>query len=834
LAGSLKYPTNPQSLLPVGGMRLAMAERMGSMAGGYDLDLQEPAARAAREKSVADLPPPARAAALDAWLREAAARILEMAPGALAADRSLIALGLDSLGAAELAAEVSTELGIALSPDELLAGPSLAELGAMLAARLAAGAEVSDAAASGAAGSGAAASGGAPSGAAAGTSGAAAGTSGEAAGGSGEASRHAPSFGQRALWLTDRLDAASRPAYVLAGAARVDGDLEGGRLFLALKGLLLRHAALRTRFVGGGDGEPVAVVGEEAACEFTEEDAGRAGAPDLGAWLAAEAYRPFDLAEGPLVRCVLLHRALGGDAVLLLAVHHVVADFWSLGVMLGELGALYAGAGAVLPALPCTFADHARAEAARLAGPEGARLAAHWRQALLGAPAALELPTDRPRPARQTFAGGVRQARFGRELSAALAAASRAAGATPFMALLAAYMVVLHRHSGQQDLVVATPTAGRAGGELAGLVGYFVNPVVVRGAVAGEAAFAAVLAGVRQRLLAAFAHQGYPFALLAERQEGERDASRSPVFQTLFVLYRERQQRERGLGALALGIAGVPVAAGELRLASLALPRQSSQLDLGLQMAEIDGALAAALEFNRDLFDAATAERLLGHLGAVLAAVAPPAGGDAGAAPAVGELPLLSAAERQQLREWNDTPETGPAVGIHQLFEWQAAPAPQAVAVAGQGGRHTYRELEERRRTGWRATAGGPGRGAGGAGGDLRRADAGDGGGAARHPQGRRLYVPLDPAHPAERLALVLGDSAPSVLVTERGLAGASRCRAPGGAGEGAPGRTGREWRAAARAAPTWSASTASANGRAPPSRPRPWGGGGGRPASPT
>ena len=745
------------------GQDLEVAVERGTIAIGSEADGDSglPAIAAAISSAAA----PEREALVLAFLRQEAARFLELDRARLPADRSLLALGLDSLSAAELAGAVEAGLGVQLSIGSLLEGPSLAELGERVLQLLA-----------GAAAPGAGAPP-APRAAARPAAAADAGPRPEAA----PAARIPLSWGQRAIWLLDRL-APGNPAYVIAGAGRIAGELAVPELRRALAALVARHPALRTTFELDGE-ETVQVVHQDGSLAFSEEDAAAWSAAQVEERLIAEAHRPFDLAKGPLLRVAILHR--GAEHFVVLAVHHIVADFGSVGVLLRDLGAIYGGQS--LPPPSGSYADFVRLEAARLAGARGDRLRAYWSAALPPGRPVLELPTDRPRPPLQTFRGGAQTLRLDDALTASLHAAGRGAGATPFMTLLAVFQVLLHRHSGQEEILVGTPTAGRGANELANLVGYLVNPVVVRGDLAGDPSFLELLGRVRETAIAAFSHQDYPFPLLAELLGGERDASRSPVFQAMFTLYRERRQGERGLGGFALGESGSRLRLGGLEIESVRLPRRAAQLDLTLLMAEIDGGLAAALQFNSDLFDAATAARMLGQLRNVAAAIAggspgpPSASGALAQRRAISALPLLAAAERHQvLLEWNDTaaawrpeaplapapPRAAAAVLLHELFERQAARRPQSLAVSGQGVKLTYGELERRanqlarylRRLGVRA--------------EVRVGLC-----VERTPQmvvallailkAGGAYVPLDPSHPAERLALVLGDGAVQVLITE-------------------------------------------------------------------
>src|ERR1700724_536463 len=578
-------------------------------------------------------PPAARSALILAHLRRQSARILELPPARLRVDRSLTAHGLDSLAAAELAGAIETALGVQVDLASLLEGPTLAQLGEQVL-RL-----VEESAA-------------APPG----TPGARPPEPPVRRSACGPPNRYPLSHGQRALWLLDRLVPGGNPAYVLAGAARIRDVMGSGsrasradmrqsaagaagragssgrpldvpRLRRALAALIERHPALRTTFEQDGE-DDVQVVHEESVFTFIEEDARDLSEERLTERLAEEAHRPFDLVRGPLLR-VALFRRRPDEQLGVLAVHHLVADFWSMGVILRELGTLYRGR--TLPAPSASAGSFGAAGASGgAATSEGERLEAFWRSALPPGAPPIELPPDRPRPPLQTFRGGARSLRLDRGLTTSLYTLGRRAGATPFMTLLAAFLALLHRAGRQEELRVGTPASGRSSPELAGVVGYFVNPVVVRADLAGDPTFEELLARVREAAIAAFVHQDYPFPLLAERLGGERDPSRSPIFQVMFVLYRERRRRERGLGTLALGEGGATLDLGGLVLESVPLPRRSAQLDLTLAMADVDGGLAASLQFNADLFDATTALRLLAQLRTLAAAVAGPRGDPAG------------------------------------------------------------------------------------------------------------------------------------------------------------------------------------------------------------
>ncbi len=680
------------------------------------------------------------------------ARILGIPSGQLAADRPLTASGLDSLRAIELSHVVETELGVALPMAWLLEGATPADLADEVLRRLA------DA----------------------------------PVGGEGEnyedGAPAAVSPGQRALWLLDRL-APESAAYVLAGAARVVGDVDVDALHAALLALAARHPALSTVFAeSAAEPTPRPIAGP--AVEWLEEDGAAWSDEELARRLADRAYRPFDLAAGPLLRAGLVARGRR-EPVLWLAVHHIAADFWSVEVLLGDLARLYRGAGraavaegaeAALPPAP----RPPDATAHRSTDAETQRLLAFWRAALADKPQVLELSTDRPRGKAQSFRGDWRTARLPADRTRRLRELGRAESATLFVTLAAGFGALLARTSGQDEPLFGTPTSGRGSAELAGAVGYFVNPVVLAADLAGDPSAAEVLARMRRTALAAFAHQELPFPVLAEHLAAERDPSRSPIFQAMLVLQGGRGPLGERLAALALGAAGagggtgsldlehLDLDIGGLRLAPLPLAPRGAQLDLTLACGLLPGetaggetaGLAAALTFNADLFDGATAERLLGHFAALLDGMA------ANPTARVWELPLLSPSEQAQLAAWGGGEgEAPPAVCLHELFARQAARTPEATALVAAGEELTYRELA-RRVAGLAAVLR-----AAGVGPEVRVGIC-----LERTPAmivallavlaAGGAYVPLDPAYPRDRLSFTAADSGMTVLVTQAALRG--------------------------------------------------------------
>jgi len=564
------------------------------------------------------------------------------------------------------------------------------------------------------------------------------------------------SHGQRSLWFLHHL-APEAGAYNIAAVARVLSPVDAERLERAFQALVDRHGALRTTFPATA-GEPFRRVAGRLDFALSREDATGWSAERLRDRLAGEAWRPFDLENGPLLRVTLFTGTPGGP-VLLVVIHHIISDFWSLAIVMRELPALYRGDDLAPPGL--SYDEHVRREREALSDGRGEPVLAWWRERLAGLPT-LELPTDRPRPAVQTYRGDTHRRRLPGELATALRARSRAQHGTLFMTLAAAFQTLLGRHADQDDLAIGTARSGRTLAQAAGTVGYFVNQVVLRADLAGDPAFAELLERTRESVQAAFAHGDYPLPLLAEHLQPERAASRTPLFQVSFVLQKETRGAE-GLTAFALGEEGVVVGPEDFRLESMAPPQPPSPFDLVLHCVDRQGGLSLALQYNTDLFDAATTAALLERFERLLAGVA------ADPMQRLSELPLLSAAERKQLLvEWSGAAVPYPREAtIQELFAEQAALRPEAVAVESAEESLTYGELK--RRAGalarWLRGAGvGP---------EVRVGVCLDrsvervvatlavleAGGA---------YVPLDPAYPEERLRFLLADAGVQVVLDRK------------------------------------------------------------------
>jgi amino acid adenylation domain-containing protein len=561
------------------------------------------------------------------------------------------------------------------------------------------------------------------------------------------------SFAQQRLWFLDRLELGN-PWHHIPAALRLTGDLDVAALRAALAGIVRRHEALRTTFPATEGLPRQEIAPAEAADRLELPIADLAALPaasretELARLLSGAAVQPFDLARGPLLRTLLV-RLEAGEHTLAAVVHHIVFDAWSTGLFVRELSALYAEERPHLPDLPVQYADFAAWQRRWLTGEVLDRLLAAWRTRLAGAPAALDLPTDRPHPPVQSFRGGSVPFRPPVEATATLGALCRSEGVTPFMVLLAAFQTLLSRAGGQEDIVVGTPVAGRTREEVENLIGAFLNTLALRGDLTGRPTFRSLLGRLREVCLEAYAFQDLPFEKLVEELRPTRDLARAPLFQTLLVLHNAPPAH---LDLPGLTLAPIPLASG------------GAQFEMALWLHETAGLIGGTLEHNTDLFDRATAARMAGHLESLLtAALATPE-------MPIAELPWMDAAERDQiLIQWGTGSPAPAAACLHDLIAAQAARTPEHVAVVAGGGLLTYRDLEERAE----ALAG-----------VLRRRGVGP-----EVPVGiymeRTLalpvallavlktggaYVPLDPAWPAERLAWMLEDSGASGIVTEPAL----------------------------------------------------------------
>ncbi|MCX4744333.1 amino acid adenylation domain-containing protein [Kitasatospora sp. NBC_01287] len=501
------------------------------------------------------------------------------------------------------------------------------------------------------------------------------------------------SFAQQRLWFLDQLEPGGAE-YLIPFGLRVTGPLDVSALRTALSGLVVRHEVLRTRFTADEAGQPAQLVDapwpvEVGVHDLREAEEREAAARDL---LRSAALRPFDLAAGRPLRADLV-RLADEEQYLLLTVHHIVADGWSEGILARELRELYAAAladrAAELPEPTLQYADFAVWQRQWLSGGTLERQLDYWRGQLAGVEP-LELPTDHRRPARHGGAGDSVPFAVPAEIAERLRSAAAGQGASLFMVLLAAFQLLLSKYSGQQDIAVGTPIAGRNRAEVESLIGFFVNTLVLRTDLSGDPTFTELLERVKETALGAYDHQDLPFERLVEELAPERDLSRNPLFQTMLVLQAPGGDAAAGAGTDAGADAGGWQFAGT-RVEPVEIRRGVAKFDLTLTLVETGDGLDAAVEYRTDLFEAATVRRLVGHFQTLLAAIAerPTA--------ALSELEMLTAAERQQIViDWNATQGPYPDTAtIHSLIEERSEREPDAIALTHGDVSLTYRQVNE-------------------------------------------------------------------------------------------------------------------------------------------
>ncbi|TQR71494.1 non-ribosomal peptide synthetase, partial [Pseudomonas aeruginosa] len=556
------------------------------------------------------------------------------------------------------------------------------------------------------------------------------------------------SFAQERQWFLWQLEPESA-AYHIPSALRLRGRLDVDALQRSFDSLVARHETLRTRFRLEG-GRSYQQVQPAVSVSIEREQFGEEGLIER---IQAIVVQPFDLERGPLLRVNLLQLA-EDDHVLVLVQHHIVSDGWSMQVMVEELVQLYAaysqGLDVVLPALPIQYADYALWQRSWMEAGEKERQLAYWTGLLGGEQPVLELPFDRPRPARQSHRGAQLGFELPRELVEAVRALAQREGASSFMLLLASFQALLYRYSGQADIRVGVPIANRNRVETERLIGFFVNTQVLKADLDGRMGFDELLAQARQRALEAQAHQDLPFEQLVEALQPERNASHNPLFQVLF----NHQSEIRSVTP--------EVQLEDLRLEGLAWDGQTAQFDLTLDIQEDENGIWASFDYATDLFDASTVERLAGHWRNLLRGIV------ANPRQRLGELPLLDVPERRQtLSEWNPAQRECAVQGtLQQRFEEQARQRPQAVALILDEQRLSYGELNARANRLAHCLI------ARGVGADVpvglaleRSLDMLVGLLAILKAGG--AYLPLDPAAPEERLAHILDDSGVRLLLTQ-------------------------------------------------------------------
>ncbi|MFW9264014.1 non-ribosomal peptide synthase/polyketide synthase [Nostoc sp. CALU 546] len=563
------------------------------------------------------------------------------------------------------------------------------------------------------------------------------------------------SYAQQRLWFLDQLEPNSA-SYNIPFGLRLVGTLNVAALQQSLIEIIHRHEALRTNFVTV-DGQATQIIQTQQNWSLTVVDLQHLALTEqeiaAQQLVQEQAIEPFDLAHDALIRATLLVLS-PTEQWLSVCMHHVVSDGWSIGVFVEELQALYnaysQGQTSPLLPLPIQYADFAIWQRQWLVGEVLNSQLSYWKQQLANAPTFLPLPTDRPRPAVQTFNGAYLEFTLSGELTQRLLQLSQKQGVTLFMTLLAAYNTLLYRYTGQEDILVGSPIANRDRTEIEGLIGFFVNTLVMRTEISGDRSFNELLPRIREMALSAYAHQDLPFEMLVEALQPERDLSHTPLFQVMFVLNNAPTSEVELTG---------------LSVSELPIESAIAKFDLTLSMENTSTGLVGGWDYNTDLFDSSTIERMTGHFVTLLESIV------ANPKERISQLPMLTAFEQQQLLvEWNDTSVDYPQDKcIHQLFEEQVERTPDAVAVVFENQQLTYHELNCRanqlaqylRSLGVSA--------------DVLVGICAERSlemvvGLLGILKAGGAYVPLDPEYPQDRLSFMLEDAQVSVLLSQQQL----------------------------------------------------------------
>lgn len=498
------------------------------------------------------------------------------------------------------------------------------------------------------------------------------------------------SKGQEAMWVQHQMAPKSifNPVY----AVRIRSEIDLDKLNVALQAMVNRHPSLRTTFHFKG-GEQIQHVHEYMDAHFVQEDASQLDDAAVKQRIEELANETYDLTRGPLFRTTILIRSKE-ESILVVAAHHIITDMWSLAIIINELSQLYATTNpnfTFLP-LPYRYTDYVAWQRDMLKNQDGEELLTYWMNKLSGNLPVLELPADFARPAVQTFNGKIRSLKLGRELTEKLKDLSDEHGVTMYMTLLTAFKILLHKYTGEEDVIVGTPTTGRSRSEFSDIVGYFVNPVALRSFVSRNESFADLLSQVQKTVVDALAHQDYPFYQLVEKLKPMRDASRTPIFQSMFVYQRAHVLNDEGLSSVSLGMEGDEMMFAGHPISVVPIEDQPAPFDMTWMVAEGADGLGASLTYNIDLYQEETVMRLLDQYKTLLESIVetPQA--------RISELQVVPYSELYQvLFGWNDTHVELPEKPcIQNLFEEQVAQYPDSIAVHFEGRELTFAELDAR------------------------------------------------------------------------------------------------------------------------------------------
>ncbi len=576
------------------------------------------------------------------------------------------------------------------------------------------------------------------------------------------------SYGQRALWFVHQLDRSSA-AYNVHIAFRIHSPLDVDALRSAFQAIVDRHAPLRSTFAERG-GVPFQRVAEKMEIAFSVHDARTLDASTLRRRLLEELHRPFDLERGPVFRVALFRTQNAHD--LIVTAHHVVLDMWSTIIILEELAAHYSGS-TTLGTLAIEYGDYVRWQNEMLHGHDGEHLFWYWRDVLGGDLPVLDLPLDRPRPPVQTFRGRSRRFLIDTRIHMSLRLLAREERSSEFAVLVAAFQALLHRLTGQREVLVGAPAAARSQPEWDALVGHFVNPVVMRANFGDDPTFRKLCRRASAAVLGAIEHQDFPFSFLVERLQVVRDPTRSPLFQTMISLERPHRADGRYSPAFVFGDESVRRALGQLEIEPILLPSDSAQFDLTLALRESEANLFATLEYNTDLFNDSTIDRWIGHLLVLLE------GATKDPDMAVSALPLVEAGELVRLVRSSKPPSgpLNPAQLVDKAIAETARRHPNAVAVVDGPRSLTYSELRSRVEN-LAGRLSGLGLGAGDRVGLFTERSVDAVVMMLAIIEAGAAWLPLDPSLPKSRLNALLEDARPKVVLAPGALVGHAPGRA--------------------------------------------------------
>jgi amino acid adenylation domain-containing protein len=673
---------------------------------------------------------------LVAYLQEQIAKLVGIDPSDVEEQQPLQYLGIDSLIAVKLRNRLRTDLSVDVSAVKFMADASLADLVAVVSQLLNRSLEETE-------------------------------TTVSDARQKDEYSlpkSYPLTYGQQGLWFLYKL-APKSAAYNISFTARICSSLNISALQRAVQKLVNRHSTLRTIFKQQ-DGEPFQEVCEHQEVCIKQIDASDWNWDELREKAIAAHREPFDLEQGSLLRVDLFTRS-EQDHFLLLSIHHIAIDGFSFGILLDELRLLYqsesTGQAVALSPIERQYCRFVQWQQEMLESPIGETHRKYWHQKLSGELPILKLPVDRPRSLVKNQRGASYTFELDRSLTARLRATAKAQGATLYMTLLAVFQVLLYRYTGQEDIIVGSPTGGRSQSEFEWTVGFFINMLALRVEITGNLTFSTLLSQVRQTVLDALAHQDYPSPLLIERLQVNNDATLTGLFQVAFNLLK-LQDMGADYELSVSASAKTRLDWGGLSLEPFVIPQQEGQYDLSLDMMETTESIFGVFRYDTDLFEAATIRRMAGHFQNLLAAIIEDSDR------AIGLLPMLGEAEKQQLEAWNSTQKDFDLSGcLHQLFEAQVERSPDAVAVVFEKQQLTYRELNIRvnQLAHYLQTLG-------------VKPEVLVGICIERSIQmlvgllgilkAGGAYVPIDPAYPKERLAYTLADSRAKIILTQQNI----------------------------------------------------------------